>query len=131
VEFSYVGKGYYLLDSTFIITGRNLKYIIAILNSKVSISWMKTSVATLGEGMYGAKIYVERIPIPPITSQNKLLAEKIESLVNEILSLTQSEDYLSNTQKQSKVKDLEKQIDKLIYKLYDLTDEEIKIVEAN
>jgi len=49
--------------------------------------------------------------------------------VNQILFLTQSEDYLENPQKQAKVKEYERQIDQLVYKLYDLTDEEIKIVE--
>ncbi len=37
-------------------------------------------------------------------------------------------DYLDNPQKQARVKTLEKQIDQLVYKLYDLTPEEIKIV---
>jgi len=50
-------------------------------------------------------------------------------LINHTSSLTQSEDYLENPQKQAKVKKYERQIDQLVYKLYELTDEEIKIVE--
>ena len=50
--------------------------------------------------------------------------------VNKILSLTQSENYLENPQKQAKVKEYERQIDQLVYELYELTDEEIKIVEG-
>jgi len=49
--------------------------------------------------------------------------------VNQILPLSQSEDYLENPQKQAKVKEYQRQIDQLVYKLYKLTDEEIKIVE--
>ena len=49
---------------------------------------------------------------------------------HEILSLTQSNDYLQNPAKQAKVKEYEKQIDQLVYKLYDLTPEEIEIVEG-
>jgi len=49
--------------------------------------------------------------------------------VNKILSLTQSENYLENPQKQAKVKEYQRRIDQLVYKLYDLTDEEIRIVE--
>jgi len=49
--------------------------------------------------------------------------------VNKILFLTQSENYLENPQKQAKVKEYERQIDQLVYKLYELTDEEIRIVE--
>ena len=49
--------------------------------------------------------------------------------VNQILLLSQSEDYLKNPQKQAKVKQYQRQIDQLVYKLYELTDEEIKIIE--
>jgi len=55
--------------------------------------------------------------------------KKVINLVNKILSLTQSKDYLQNPQKQAKAKQYERQIDRLVYKLYDLTDEQIKIVE--
>ena len=52
------------------------------------------------------------------------------TLVDQILSLTQSDDYLQNTDKQAKVKEYERQIDQMVYKLYDLTPEEIAIVEG-
>jgi type II restriction/modification system DNA methylase subunit YeeA len=46
-------------------------------------------------------------------------------------NFTQDDDYLQNAQKQEKVKEYERQIDQLVYKLYDLTDDEIKIVEKS
>lgn len=39
------------------------------------------------------------------------------------------DDYLKNVEKQAKVRDIEHQIDELVYKLYGLTDDEIKVVE--
>ena len=56
-----------------------------------------------------------------------------------ILAITKDEDYLQSPDKQAKVRDLEKQIDpvrcllssgvdQMVYKLYDLTPEEIAIV---
>lgn len=48
---------------------------------------------------------------------------------DKILAITKDDDYLRNPEKQAKVKELEKKIDQLVYKLYDLTDEEIKIIE--
>jgi len=39
-------------------------------------------------------------------------------------------NYLENLQKQDKVKGYECQIDQLVYRLYGLTDEEIRIVEG-
>ncbi|HPQ23191.1 MAG TPA: hypothetical protein PK138_02440 [Candidatus Paceibacterota bacterium] len=65
-----------------------------------------------------------------IYSQNQLIFQQIEILVSQILSLTQSNDYGTNPQKQEKVKALEKQIDQLVYELYGLTEDEIKIVEG-
>ena len=38
--------------------------------------------------------------------------------------------YLEDSEKQAKVRDIEHQIDELVYKLYELTPEEIKIVET-
>ena len=51
-------------------------------------------------------------------------------LADKILNITKDDDYLQNPQKKAEVKALEKEIDQLVYKLYDLTPEEIKIVEG-
>lgn len=59
-----------------------------------------------------------------------LIVKQIEDLVFKILSITQSPYYEENLQKQAQVKNLEKQIDSLVYKLYGLTEEEIKIIEG-
>jgi uncharacterized membrane protein YukC len=52
------------------------------------------------------------------------------ALVNQILSITQDDDYLQNPEKQAKVKELEREIDRIVYELYELTPEEIEIVEG-
>ena len=46
-----------------------------------------------------------------------------------IFAITKDEDCFQNINKKAKVHDLEKHIDQLAYKLYDLTPEEIAIVE--
>lgn len=127
IVFSFVKNNFFVLDSTFFITGENLKYLIAVLNSKVAEKWIKISTASLGEGSYGAKIYIEQLPIPkiPNTEQKPFI-----DLVDQILAITKDDDYLENPSKQVKVKEYEKEIDKLVYKLYDLTEDEIKIVEG-
>ena len=51
-------------------------------------------------------------------------------MVNQILAITKDEDYLSNPAKQDRVKELERQIDQMVYELYRLTPEEIEIVEG-
>jgi hypothetical protein len=49
--------------------------------------------------------------------------------VGRILSITDDEDYLKNTDKQAMVKAYEKRIDKIVYELYELTPKEIKVIE--
>lgn len=62
-----------------------------------------------------------------LKNSKKFIENKLN--VRKNYSLTQSEGYLENPQKQAKVKQYERQIDQMVYKLYGLTQEEIKIVE--
>ncbi|ECP6181964.1 class I SAM-dependent DNA methyltransferase, partial [Campylobacter jejuni] len=74
--FSYDNQKNFILDSMFSITfysNINLKYLIANLNSSISKFWIKNNAATLGDGIYGAKIYIEKLPIPKINSKNQKL----------------------------------------------------------
>ena len=52
------------------------------------------------------------------------------SVVDKILAITKDGDYLSDPAKQAKVKELEHQIDQMVYALYGLTPEEIGVVEG-
>ncbi|HEH4849689.1 TPA: Eco57I restriction-modification methylase domain-containing protein [Campylobacter jejuni] len=124
--FSYDNQKNFILDSMFSITfysNINLKYLIANLNSSISKFWIKNNAATLGDGIYGAKIYIEKLPIPKINSKNQKLADELINLVDEILK-AKEQDKNANTQ------ELENKINSLVYKLYNLTEEEIKIIEG-
>lgn len=55
----------------------------------------------------------------------------ISNIVTKILEIGNSRDYLQNSAKQDQVRSYEKQIDQLIYQLYDLTDKEIRIIEQH
>ena len=66
------------------------------------------------------------IPIKKATIQEQNL---FINLVNEIFAIAKSEDYPEDSLKKTKIKKYENQIDQLIYKLYDLADEEIEIIE--
>ncbi|EKH6874978.1 hypothetical protein O8U33_001761, partial [Campylobacter coli] len=65
---------------------------------------------------------IERLPIPKINSKNEKLANELINLVDEILK-AKEQDKNVNTQ------ELENKINSLVYKLYNLTEEEIKIIE--
>ncbi|HOK41262.1 MAG TPA: hypothetical protein PLD27_09530 [bacterium] len=65
-----------------------------------------------------------------IRGGNKLDKPFID-FADKILAITKDEDYLQNETKKLQVKEIERQIDQMVYKLYGLTPEEIKIVEEN
>ncbi|WRE36054.1 class I SAM-dependent DNA methyltransferase [Helicobacter pylori] len=121
-RFIYDNKGF-LTNQTCYFIARDDKYLFAILNSKVMYFFMRQMASNLGEGAFRwIKQFIERLPIPQITEKNQELADKITDGAKQILALKEK-DPKANTQK------LEKEIDALVYQLYNLTDEEIKIIE--
>ncbi|EJB12267.1 type II restriction-modification enzyme [Helicobacter pylori CPY1124] len=118
--------GYFYAEATsFILTGEHLRYLLGMLHSKLITFAFKTFYAGGGLGESGyryKKAFIERLPIPKITPQNQKLAHKITDGAKAILE-AKEKDPKANTQK------LEKEIDALVYQLYNLTDEEIKIIE--
>jgi len=131
-SFAYDDKKFYTNQTAYIMTGKNLKFILGLLNSKISKWYMQRLAYSLSEGAQRwIKQYVEQIPIPPITKENQPIADQIVQKVDQILTLTQSQDYNTNQEKQKHVKRLEHEIDQLVYKLYGLTEEEIKIIEGS
>ncbi|GAA9988166.1 class I SAM-dependent DNA methyltransferase [Helicobacter pylori] len=122
--FVYEEKGFYAPAPANIITGDKIeiKYITALLNSKCIYFAMRKFY--MGGGIEGElkTNNLEKIPILQITPQNQKLAHKITDCAKAILALKEK-DPKANT------KELEKEIDALVYQLYNLTDEEIKIIE--
>ncbi|MCQ2750588.1 class I SAM-dependent DNA methyltransferase [Helicobacter pylori] len=117
--------GFYAEATSFILTGEHLRYLLGMLHSKLITFAFKTFYAGGGLGESGyryKKAFIERLPIPKITYKNQELADKIIALVDKILQ-AKEKDPKANTQ------ELEKEIDALVYQLYNLTDEEIKIIE--
>ncbi|NHB02004.1 DUF7149 domain-containing protein [Helicobacter pylori] len=94
------------------------KFLVGLLNSRL-LDWLFRKTSTNNH----VNLYeLETLPIPQITKSNKPTADKIIALVDKILQ-TKEKDPKANTQ------ELEKEIDALVYQLYHLTDEEIKIIE--
>ncbi|GAA7654732.1 class I SAM-dependent DNA methyltransferase [Helicobacter pylori] len=116
---------FYAEATSFILTGEHLRYLLGMLHSQLITFAFKTFYAGGGLGESGyryKKAFIERLPIPQITPKNQELAHKITDCAERILK-TKEKDPKANTQK------LEKEIDALVYQLYNLTDEEIKIIE--
>lgn len=101
---------------------KELLYLTALLNSNVNFYYFKQIGAKLGTSGYEmSKIFVEKLPIPKINSKNEKLVNELISLVDEILNLKE-QDKKANTKTQ------EDKINSIVYKLYNLTEEEIKII---
>lgn len=95
------------------------KVLLGILNSKMGW-WLISKYCTdIQNGYQLIWKYFSQIPI---SINNDIVREQITSLVNEILSI-KNQNSLADTI------ELENQIDRLVYELYELTEEEIKIVE--
>ncbi|EJK6693356.1 class I SAM-dependent DNA methyltransferase [Campylobacter coli] len=123
--FVYSNENFYGSRALFFIqTCRiNLKYLTGVLNSKLIAFWLKHKGKIQGNLFKIDKEPLLNIPIVNINSKNEKLANKLISLVDEILK-AKEQDKNANTQ------ELENKINSLVYKLYNLTEEEIKIIEG-
>lgn len=74
--------------------------------------------------------YITQIPIPKYVMETPNQQRRFIDVVDKILTITKEEGYLTNSTKQAKVKEYERQIDQMVYQLYDLTPEEIAVIEG-
>lgn len=118
-------KRYYehTLHSTHITDKRfKTKFVLGLFNSTLFKFYYRKTNSQGGDIFPQVRISsVENLPIKLADTKTQ---EKIEMLVDQILT-KKSQDNSADTT------DLENKIDTLVYKLYDLTEEEIKIIENN
>ncbi len=120
-RFGYDNEGFITDKTVFIGIGENIKYLLSILNSSVGKYLVKYYVDKLDSGGYlMQKSSIEKIPIKQIEEKDQ---QPFVALVDQILELKKEG-------KDTEAKKLEDDIDTLVYRLYDLTDDEIKIVEG-
>ena len=102
------------------IDGINIKYVLGVLNSSCLNYYHKLKTIPQQGGFYRYQaLFIQDLPIPVA---NGVQQEKISSLVDKIIGA-------KNDTFPSKVEDIEYEIDRLVYQLYGLTDEEIAIIE--
>jgi len=128
------GYGISLLPDTVI----HYHYLLGILNSKLISEYLKTISTAFQHGYIALnRQYIEQLPIRPINFDDpaeKSAHDKIVALVEAMLEFHKR---LATAQNPRDKENLEKQIgstdkaiDKLVYELYGLSGEEIKIVEG-
>jgi len=125
VAFDDVGRYFDINVNLIYLKDKNydFKFILSFLNSRLfnfMIDMLRSNISLTLTLLY-------KMPIKKVSLVACGLFIKI---VDKILAVTKDEDYAENVMKQVKVKEYERQIDQMVYKLYDLTEEEIKIVEG-
>lgn len=111
------GEYYPLNNFSFIISenGSSLQVLLGILNSRLMNWYFSNSFVD-----YNIKPkYIEQLPLP-----KEIISSELEKKVAEIIALKEKD-------KETDTTTLETQIDQMVYELYELTEEEIKIIENN
>ena len=119
-NFYYDNENFIAEKTNFIMTGENLKYIMAVLSSKLGfyIFYNFYSEITLGDvGFQYRKSSLEEFPIPEV---DKKTEKEIVNLVEKVIE---------GKKKGIDTREFEEEIDKIVYGLYNLSSEEIKIIE--
>ena len=124
-RFSYSNKEEYLLNSAYFLIppiGMPIKYLLGVLNSKLIQLYMSFVAATSGMGtLRWINNYIKLLPVPNMDSFEQ---KGIIKIVDSILKAKENNPSADTSA-------LESEIDRIVYQLYGLTDEEIKIVEQS
>jgi hypothetical protein len=139
LEAQYDAENYYVKDVIIVhapannIAAPSLHYLIGILNSKAMAFYYNVTFPTL----HVQRGEVASLPIRPIDFTNPTDVEKHDrmvSLVDKMLTLVPKRRAEANpqaaTQLDAQISATDRQIDRLVYELYGLTEEEIALVEG-
>ncbi|OQW93528.1 MAG: restriction endonuclease subunit R [Beggiatoa sp. IS2] len=135
-EFSFDTTGYYANQKCFIISLPD-KYLLGILNSRLTFFLFNQTLPKLRGDFYEPSyVYFKDFPIRSIDFNNrtdKTCHDQIVQLVEQMLELHQqlalAKDPPTKKFLARQIEATDRQIDQLVYTLYDLTAEEIEIVE--
>ena len=121
--FYYDSEGFFVEATGFMLTGEKLKYLVALLNSKLlTYAFQKffSGGDLRGRTFRYKKAFLEQLPIIKVNAETQQKLERLVDQIQQAKAANPSAD----------VSALEAEIDQLVYALYDLTPEEIAIVEG-
>ena len=114
---SYVSATFYVIKTNRL----SQKYLTGLLNSNVVEFWLKNKGKMQGNNFQIDKAPILELPlISPSANEQNIITGLVHSIID-----------LKKQNPQADTSDLEARIDALVYELYELTEEEIKIVEGN
>lgn len=112
-NYAYDETGKFLTNSAYFMTGKHLRFILAVLNSKVADYYFAQITATIAGGRKRyTKQYVEMVPVPQISEE----AEKpFNKIVDYILLLKKFTD---NKEARNACTHFESVLETMVYELY-------------
>jgi type I restriction-modification system DNA methylase subunit len=135
--FIYDTNGYFSNNAIWIIPTKDLK-LLGILNSKLGWYLITKYCTKIQNGYQLIYKYLEMIPIivESLSSANyqtleEQISQKAETLLSLNQRLTTTRLETQRQQIQRTINHAEKKIDELVYELYGLSEEEIRIIEDN
>jgi hypothetical protein len=138
IDATYFNKeGVFKKDlNPFIVTDKNYdsKFVLGLINSKL-FSWLyinTSSIATKDDFRQTTLAELRKLPIKVVEKRQQ---NEIVALVDTMLSLNKEKQQTTLPEKleglQHRINHTDDKINSLVYQLYGLTEEEIKIVEGN
>jgi hypothetical protein len=132
--------GYYSSNTTYFLPHTD-RYLLGLLNSKLGkFYFVKTCAGLEGASETYLRFfgqYLENFPVRVINCKNyqdRITHDEMEQLVDSMLGThKQLIEAKLKTQRellQLRIEETDREIDRMVYELYELTDEEIKIVEG-
>jgi hypothetical protein len=109
---------YFVYDSS----RRSLELCLALLNSRLALAWLKNKGAVKGDVLELKADVVADFPIPKPNPNSDTIESQIVKIVTVIIDA-------KTTNMHADTSGLESEIDHLVYRLYDLTLEEISVIE--
>jgi hypothetical protein len=110
-------------DTYFIYNGRrSLKLCLAILNSRLALSWLKNKGAVKGDVLELKGDVVMDFPLPEKTNYSNKIEHGITTAVEELVKC-------KKMGKEEELITIKRRIDQLVYELYDLSPKEIQLID--
>lgn len=146
--FALAEKDTFILDSMAFLSniGKEKKYLLGILNSKLIYFYLNQYTHKYGNnGFLLSNQYVEKLPIKPYNNEIEL-ENKVDLILENNKKLSSYKELLERAKKnkkydeiidleklvektQDEIKKLDYEINQMVYKIYELTVDEIKIIE--
>lgn len=123
-KFAYDEEGMLPNKTVFMMVGEQLKYLLAVLNSKAALWYFNQIATTTGMGTtMWSKFKIEQLPVPEPSAE---MEAQLTSLVDKVLALKRQSPYAGSGPADTLA--YEAQIDALVFHLYGLSETDMLYV---